>query len=89
MWMLLIFICVGAIAIFALPYVLIARTELPQPSGKYQVGTTDTTWDAPDLSHSGIIAKVWYPTDDRSGKNSPYIRGNALIVAHAKQQVIE
>jgi dienelactone hydrolase len=73
MWMLLIFICVGTIAIFALPYVLIARTKLPQPSGKYQVGTTDITWDAPDLSHSGIIAKVWYPTDDRSHGNSPYI----------------
>jgi Platelet-activating factor acetylhydrolase, isoform II len=73
MWMLLIFICVGTIAMFALPYVLIARTKLPQPSGKYQVGTTDITWDAPNLSHSGIIAKVWYPTDDRSGENSPYI----------------
>jgi hypothetical protein len=34
MWIILIFICVGAIAIFSLPYVLIARTELPQPSGK-------------------------------------------------------
>ncbi len=73
MWIILIFICVGAIAIFALPYVLITRTELPQPSGKWQVGTTDITWDAPDRSQTGIIAKVWYPTDDRSGKNSPYI----------------
>jgi dienelactone hydrolase len=73
MWILLIFICVGAIAIFGLPYVLISRTELSQPSGKWQVGTQDLTWDTPDLSQTGIIAKVWYPTNDRSGKNSHYI----------------
>ena len=72
-WIFLIFICVGAIAIFALPYVLIARTQLPQPSGKWQVGTQDLTWDTPDLSQTDIIAKVWYPTNDRSGKSSPYI----------------
>jgi predicted dienelactone hydrolase len=73
MWILLLSICVGAIAVVALPYVLIARTELPQPSGKWRVGTQNLTWDAPDLSHAGIIAKVWYPTDDRSHKSSPYI----------------
>jgi predicted dienelactone hydrolase len=73
MRIILISICIGAIAIFALPYVLISRTKLPQPSGKWQVGTTDITWDAPDRSQTGIIAKVWYPTNDRSGKNSPYI----------------
>jgi Platelet-activating factor acetylhydrolase, isoform II len=72
-WIPLTFICVGAIAIFALPYVLIARTQLPQPSGKWQVGTQDLTWDTPDLSQTDIIAKVWYPTNDRSGKSSPYI----------------
>ena len=80
-WIILIFICVGAIAIFALPYVLISRTELPQPSGKWQVGTQDLTWDAPDsLSEklrqrfqTDIIAKVWYPTNDRSAGSSPYI----------------
>ncbi len=73
MWIILIFICVGAIAIFALPYLLITRTELPQPSGKWQVGTTEIDWDTPDRSQTGIIAKVWYPTDDRFNKNSPYI----------------
>jgi Platelet-activating factor acetylhydrolase, isoform II len=73
MWIILIFICVGAIAIFALPYLLIARTEFPQPSGKWQVGTQDITWDTPDLSQIGIIAKVWYPTNDRSDKSSRYI----------------
>ena len=72
-WIILIFICVGAIAIFALPYVLISRTELPQPSGKWQVGTQDLTWDAPNRSHTDIIAKVWYPTNDRSASSSPYI----------------
>jgi hypothetical protein len=73
MWIFFIFICACTIAIFALPYISLARTELPQPSGKWPVGTTDITWDAPDRSHADIIAKVWYPTDDRSGKNSPYI----------------
>jgi dienelactone hydrolase len=73
MWIILILICLGVIAIFALPYVLIARTELPQPSGIYQVGTTDITWDTPDRSQTGIIVKVWYPTNDKFGKNSSYI----------------
>jgi hypothetical protein len=73
MWIFLIFICVGAIAIFALPYVLISRTELSQPSGKWQVGTQDITWDTPDQSQIGILAKVWYPTNDQSGKSSNYI----------------
>jgi Platelet-activating factor acetylhydrolase, isoform II len=73
MWIILIVICVGAIAIFALPHVLIARTELPKPSGKWQVGTTDITWDTPDRSQIGIIAKVWYPTNDRSSNSSLYI----------------
>jgi Platelet-activating factor acetylhydrolase, isoform II len=73
MWIILIFICVGTIAIFALPYVLISRTELPQPSGKWQVGTQDLTWDAPDRSQTDIIAKVWYPTNDRSARSSRYI----------------
>jgi Platelet-activating factor acetylhydrolase, isoform II len=73
MWIILIFICVGMIAIFALPYVLITRTEFPQPSGKWQVGTTDITWNTPDLSQTDIIAKVWYPTNDRSASSSPYL----------------
>jgi predicted dienelactone hydrolase len=73
MWIILLFIGVGAIAIFALPYVLISRTELPQPSGKWQVGTQDLTWDAPARSQTDIIAKVWYPTNDRSDKSSRYI----------------
>jgi hypothetical protein len=73
MWIILIFICVGAIAIFSLPYLLIARTKLPQPSGKWQVGTQDLTWDKIDQSQTDIIAKVWYPTNDQSGKSSNYI----------------
>ncbi|WP_310483555.1 hypothetical protein [Chamaesiphon sp. VAR_48_metabat_403] len=73
MWIILIFIFLGAVAIFALPYVLIARTELPQPSGKWQVGTQDITWDTPNRSQTDLIAKVWYPTNDRSGESSRYI----------------
>ena len=73
MWIILILICVGAITIFSLPYVLITRTELPKPSGKWQVGTQDMTWDKIDKSQTDIIAKVWYPTNDQYGKNSNYI----------------
>jgi dienelactone hydrolase len=60
------------IAIFALPYLIISTNTFPQPSGKWQVGTTDIDWDAPNYP-SGIIAKVWYPTDEYSGVKSPYI----------------
>jgi Platelet-activating factor acetylhydrolase, isoform II len=60
------------IAIFALPHLIFSKNKLPQPSGKWQVGTTDIDWDAPNYP-SGIIAKVWYPTEEKSGINSPYI----------------
>ena len=73
MWIILILICVGVITIVSLPYVLITRTELPKPSGKWQVGTQDMTWDKIDQSQTDIIAKVWYPTNDQYGKNSNYI----------------
>jgi dienelactone hydrolase len=61
------------IAIFALPYLLISKNTLSKPSGKWQVGTTDIDWDAPNSTYKGIIAKVWYPTEEQSGINSPYI----------------
>jgi hypothetical protein len=64
-------ILVLAIVIFLVPYWLIKARPFPQPSGKWQVGVSDFIWDAPD--RSGIIAKVWYPTDDRQGIYSPYI----------------
>jgi Platelet-activating factor acetylhydrolase, isoform II len=68
-----ILICIVAIAIFALPYVLIPRNRLPQPSGQWQVGTSEIVWKSPDYPQVGIIAKVWYPTAEKSGINSPYI----------------
>jgi Platelet-activating factor acetylhydrolase, isoform II len=83
MWSILVFICVGLIAIFSLPYVLITRTELPQPSGKWQVGTQDLTWDKIDQSQADIIAKVWYPTNDRSGKSGDYIDRLGGVFAEA------
>jgi hypothetical protein len=73
MTLLLLFLIALAIAIFALPYLLISKNTLPQPSGKWQVGTTDIDWDAPNSIYRGIIAKVWYPTEEQSGINSPYI----------------
>jgi hypothetical protein len=67
----LIFICTIGILIFILPYFLISANPFPQPSGKWHVGTSDLIWDKPDLS--GIIAKVWYPTDIKNHAHSPYI----------------
>jgi hypothetical protein len=61
------------IAIFTLPYLIISTNTLPQPSGKWHVGTIDIDWDAPNSTYRGIIAKVWYPTEEQSGINSPYI----------------
>ena len=70
---LLVIIFILTIAIFTLPYLLFSIGELPQGSGTWQIGTTNITWDTPDRSRTGIIAKIWYPTDDRSNSNSPYI----------------
>jgi hypothetical protein len=67
----ILLILTGAIGISLLPYWLIRSNPFPQPSGQWQVGTTDLIWDAPD--RSGIIAKVWYPTQDTKGIPSPYI----------------
>lgn len=68
----LLIILTLTIAIFALPHLIFSKNTFPQPSGKWQVGTTDIDWDAPNYP-SGIIAKVWYPTDEYSGVKSPYI----------------
>jgi len=67
----LIFACAIVILIFILPYWLIPANPFSEPSGKWQVGTTDLIWDKPDLS--GIIAKVWYPTDVKNNTSAPYI----------------
>jgi Platelet-activating factor acetylhydrolase, isoform II len=68
-----ILICIVAIAIFALPYLLIPKNILRQPSGQWQVGTSEIVWKSPDYPQTGIIANVWYPTAEKSGINSPYI----------------
>jgi dienelactone hydrolase len=68
-----IFICIVAVAIFALPYILISRNRLPQPSGQWQVGTSEIVWKSPDYPEAGIIAKIWYPTAEKTGIHSPYI----------------
>lgn len=69
--MAILFILVCAIGIFTLPYWLIPARPFPQPSGQWQVGGSDLIWDTPD--RVGIIAKIWYPTSDRQGIQSPYI----------------
>lgn len=73
MWIFFILICIVAIAIFALPYIIITRNTLPQPSGQWQVGTSEIDWKSPDYPQTRIIANVWYPTAEKSGIYSPYI----------------
>ena len=63
-------IVVGAIALFLFPFWLIPAAPFPQPSGQWRVGTTELTWDS--ARYAGVIAKIWYPTNDIAG-NSPYI----------------
>jgi Platelet-activating factor acetylhydrolase, isoform II len=67
----LIFIIVVILGLIILPYWLIPAHPFPQPSGQWQVGKSDLIWDAP--SQSGIIAKVWYPTDLDLVTDSPYL----------------
>lgn len=59
------------IGIFLLPYWLIKTHPFLQPSGEWNVGISELIWDAPN--RSGIIAKIWYPTNDRQDIYSPYI----------------
>lgn len=71
MLILLIFACVVLTIVFILPYLLISTNPFPEPSGKWSVGTTDLLWDKPDLS--GIVAKIWYPTETTNNIPAPYI----------------
>ena len=79
--MVIFLVSVGAIGIciFILPYFLISAKPFPKPSGKWQVGTSDLIWDKPDLS--GIVAKVWYPTDIENNNPDPYIDRIDLILS--------
>jgi dienelactone hydrolase len=56
---------------FLLPYGLILANPFPTPSGQWKVGTSNFIWNLP--SHSGIIAKIWYPSSTRQSSHSPYI----------------
>jgi hypothetical protein len=57
--------------LLTLPYWIISAQPFPQPTGQWQVGTSDLIWDT--LNQSGLIAKVWYPTDIKNGIRSPYL----------------
>lgn len=67
----LIFVCAILTIIFISPYLLISANPFSEPSGKWSVGTTDLIWDKPDLS--GIVAKIWYPTEIKNNIPAPYI----------------
>ena len=59
------------VVVFLLPYGLISANPFPKPSGQWQVGTSNFIWNLP--SYSGIIAKIWYPSNTKHHSCSPYI----------------
>jgi hypothetical protein len=59
------------VLVFFLPYGLILANPFPSPSGQWKVGTSNFIWNLP--SHSGIIAKIWYPSSVKQNGHSPYI----------------
>jgi dienelactone hydrolase len=69
----MIFLLLGCIAVvvFRVPYGLISANPFPTPSGQWKVGTSDFIWNLPN--HSGIIAKIWYPSSSKQDIHSPYI----------------
>ncbi len=69
--MTIFFIIICIVGIILLPYWIIPANPFPKPSGKWNVGTSNLIWDS--SSHSGIIAKVWYPTDIKNVTPSPYL----------------
>ncbi len=69
--MVMFFILVCVIGILILPYWIIPANPFPQPSGQWQVGTSNLIWDVPN--QPGRIAKMWYPTNAKKGIYSPYI----------------
>jgi hypothetical protein len=77
-----IIVCIGGI--FLLPYWIIPANPFPKTSGKWQVGTSDLIWNS--SSHNGIIAKIWYPTNAKTGIQSHYIDniGQTLAVMTAQ-----
>jgi dienelactone hydrolase len=69
MAILLTIICI--VGIIILPYWLVPSDPFPKPSGQWQVGTSNINWDS--SNHSGILAKVWYPTNETTGIQGSYI----------------
>lgn len=65
---------VSIIGIFLFPW-LISAKPFPQPTGQWQVGTSELLWNRGGISPSdpAIISKVWYPTNNQNGINSPYL----------------
>jgi dienelactone hydrolase len=54
---------------------LISASPFPQPTGQWQVGTSELLWNRDRISPSdpAVISKVWYPTNSQNGMNSPYL----------------
>jgi dienelactone hydrolase len=69
--MTIFFILICIVGIIILPYWIIPANPFPKPSGEWNVGTSNLIWDSSD--RSGIIAKVWYPTDIENITPSPYL----------------
>ena len=73
------FVLTFLIAVILLPYWLISSDPFPEPSGLWKVSTSNLLWNIP--SHSGIIAKVWYPSSTQEIGCSPYIDNTAQTLS--------
>ena len=69
--MAIFFVLICVVIIILLPYWIIPANPFPKPSGEWSVGTSSLIWDS--SNQSGIIAKVWYPTDIENVTPSPYL----------------
>ncbi len=69
--MILLLFVFSIVVVFLLPYGLISAHPFPKPSGQWKVGTSDFIWHLP--KHSGIIAKIWYPSSSKQDGHGSYI----------------
>jgi dienelactone hydrolase len=72
--MLATLLLISVIGLVFFPW-LISAKPFPQPTGQWQVGISELLWNRGGISPSdpALIAKVWYPTDNQNGMNSPYL----------------
>jgi predicted dienelactone hydrolase len=90
-WMLIPLAAITVISI-ALPIAFPIPT-LPQPTGKYRIGTVTYEWmdtartekftDDPN-DHRELMVQIWYPTNSNSTLRAPYVSDSRTLVPLSK-----